>query len=230
MATGTRSRYGTRGSLNGRTGSHNRMKQAATKRTGYGLSRSSRQAKTRVTHHRVMRGSSAHGSSVAGFGSGVRLPDPARGLSRNSGGYSGVNLRAMADPSRRTRGLKCQVVHRTGSTPLDLEDAVPAQLKDRARSMVAEVAATRRCWVRVNRAMTDDCVRDLGGWASWLPDCAFRRSNRHPTWRGWPSERVGHKNSSGTESVSHSTSLRWCRRSPGVSRVDDPRASSIGTK
>lgn len=44
---------------------------------------------------------------------------------------------------------------------LDLEDAVPAALKDRARGMVAEVASTRRCWVRVNRARTDECERDL---------------------------------------------------------------------
>jgi hypothetical protein len=46
---GTRSRSCTRGSLNGRIGSHNRRRQAATKRTGYGLSRSSRPAKPRVT-------------------------------------------------------------------------------------------------------------------------------------------------------------------------------------
>ena len=44
---------------------------------------------------------------------------------------------------------------------LDLEDAVPAALKDRAREMVAAVAASRPCWVRVNRAQTDECARDL---------------------------------------------------------------------
>ena len=44
---------------------------------------------------------------------------------------------------------------------LDLEDAVPAGLKDRAREMVAAVAATRPCWVRVNRARTEECERDL---------------------------------------------------------------------
>ena len=44
---------------------------------------------------------------------------------------------------------------------LDLEDAVPDNLKDRARAMVAEVAATKRCWVRVNRARTEECERDL---------------------------------------------------------------------
>lgn len=44
---------------------------------------------------------------------------------------------------------------------LDLEDAVPAALKERARRLVAEVAAVKPCWVRVNRAQTDDCVRDL---------------------------------------------------------------------
>jgi len=44
MATGTRSRSCARGSLNGRIRSHNRRRQAATKRTGYGLSRSSRPA------------------------------------------------------------------------------------------------------------------------------------------------------------------------------------------
>ncbi len=44
---------------------------------------------------------------------------------------------------------------------LDLEDAVPPGLKDRAREMVAAVAATRTCWVRVNRAGTQECERDL---------------------------------------------------------------------
>ncbi len=44
---------------------------------------------------------------------------------------------------------------------LDLEDAVPPDLKDRAREMVAEVAAARPCWVRVNRARSEACERDL---------------------------------------------------------------------
>jgi citrate lyase subunit beta / citryl-CoA lyase len=44
---------------------------------------------------------------------------------------------------------------------LDLEDAVPAALKDHARDMVAEVAATKRCWVRVNRAQSKECERDI---------------------------------------------------------------------
>jgi len=44
---------------------------------------------------------------------------------------------------------------------LDLEDAVPPDIKDRARAMVAEVAAARPCWVRVNRARTELCERDL---------------------------------------------------------------------
>ena len=44
---------------------------------------------------------------------------------------------------------------------LDLEDAVPADLKDRAREMVAEVAASKPCWVRVNRARSQECERDL---------------------------------------------------------------------
>lgn len=44
---------------------------------------------------------------------------------------------------------------------LDLEDAVPLELKSRARTMVAEVAANRSCWVRINKPMTDDCARDL---------------------------------------------------------------------
>jgi citrate lyase subunit beta/citryl-CoA lyase len=48
---------------------------------------------------------------------------------------------------------------------LDLEDAVPANLKDRARDMVAEVAATKPCWVRVNRAETPECERDLAALA-----------------------------------------------------------------
>ena len=44
---------------------------------------------------------------------------------------------------------------------LDLEDAVPAGLKNKARDMVAVVASTRPCWVRVNRAQTEECERDL---------------------------------------------------------------------
>lgn len=40
---------------------------------------------------------------------------------------------------------------------------------------------------------------------------------------------VGHTNSSDAESPSHSTSLRWWRRSTAVFRVD-PWASSMGTK
>lgn len=44
---------------------------------------------------------------------------------------------------------------------LDLEDAVPVALKDRARRMVADVASSKRCWVRVNRARTEACERDL---------------------------------------------------------------------
>lgn len=44
---------------------------------------------------------------------------------------------------------------------LDLEDAVPLQLKDRARALVADVAARRPCWVRVNRPQSEICGRDL---------------------------------------------------------------------
>jgi citrate lyase subunit beta / citryl-CoA lyase len=44
---------------------------------------------------------------------------------------------------------------------LDLEDAVPPELKDRARDMVAAVALARPCWVRLNRARTQECDRDL---------------------------------------------------------------------
>jgi citrate lyase subunit beta/citryl-CoA lyase len=44
---------------------------------------------------------------------------------------------------------------------LDLEDAVPLELKDRARDLVAEVVASRSCWVRVNRPHTEACERDL---------------------------------------------------------------------
>lgn len=44
---------------------------------------------------------------------------------------------------------------------LDLEDAVPSELKDRARHLVAEVAASKPCWVRVNAPRSEDCERDL---------------------------------------------------------------------
>lgn len=44
---------------------------------------------------------------------------------------------------------------------LDLEDAVPPTLKDRARSIVAGVATERACWVRVNRPYSEECKLDL---------------------------------------------------------------------
>ena len=44
---------------------------------------------------------------------------------------------------------------------LDLEDAVPVEMKDRARDLVAEAAASKPCWVRVNRAQSPTCERDL---------------------------------------------------------------------
>ncbi|GAC1645274.1 MAG: CoA ester lyase [Candidatus Dormibacteraceae bacterium] len=44
---------------------------------------------------------------------------------------------------------------------LDLEDAVPPDNKDRAREMVAEAAAGRPCWVRVNKARSETCELDL---------------------------------------------------------------------
>lgn len=44
---------------------------------------------------------------------------------------------------------------------LDLEDAVPQDLKDRAREMVHEVLASKRAWVRVNKPRTEICERDL---------------------------------------------------------------------
>lgn len=44
---------------------------------------------------------------------------------------------------------------------LDLEDAVPMSLKNHARALVAEAAASRACWVRVNRPLTETCMRDL---------------------------------------------------------------------
>jgi citrate lyase subunit beta/citryl-CoA lyase len=49
---------------------------------------------------------------------------------------------------------------------LDLEDAVPADMKDRARDMVAGVIASHRAWVRVNRPMTETCERDLAAVAA----------------------------------------------------------------
>jgi len=48
---------------------------------------------------------------------------------------------------------------------LDLEDAVPPDIKERAREMVALVAAERACWVRVNRAGSEECARDLAALA-----------------------------------------------------------------
>jgi citrate lyase subunit beta / citryl-CoA lyase len=44
---------------------------------------------------------------------------------------------------------------------LDLEDAVPPDAKDRARAMVAQVAAERPAWVRINAVGTATCEADL---------------------------------------------------------------------
>jgi citrate lyase subunit beta / citryl-CoA lyase len=44
---------------------------------------------------------------------------------------------------------------------LDLEDAVPPDLKDRARELVREVVSSKAAWVRVNRSQTETCERDL---------------------------------------------------------------------
>jgi citrate lyase subunit beta/citryl-CoA lyase len=48
---------------------------------------------------------------------------------------------------------------------LDLEDAVPPDIKDRAREMVAAAAAGKPCWVRVNRARSEECEQDLAALA-----------------------------------------------------------------
>jgi citrate lyase subunit beta/citryl-CoA lyase len=48
---------------------------------------------------------------------------------------------------------------------LDLEDAVPPRLKDRARALVARAASERPCWVRVNRPLTEECRRDIAALA-----------------------------------------------------------------
>ena len=51
---------------------------------------------------------------------------------------------------------------------LDLEDAVPPHIKDRARELVASVAANKPCWVRVNRARSEECERDLAALAGMV--------------------------------------------------------------
>jgi citrate lyase subunit beta / citryl-CoA lyase len=54
---------------------------------------------------------------------------------------------------------------------LDLEDAVPPDLKARARALVAEALVSHPAWVRVNRPGTDLCAADLdvvGGLARGL--------------------------------------------------------------
>src|ERR1700687_5210951 len=48
---------------------------------------------------------------------------------------------------------------------LDLEDAVPPQLKDRARDLVARAASEKSCWVRVSRPLSDECRRDIAALA-----------------------------------------------------------------
>ncbi|MGA7912145.1 MAG: CoA ester lyase [Candidatus Dormiibacterota bacterium] len=78
----------------------------------------------------------------------------------------------MAEPNRRVRSWLFAPGHDSklltkvfdcgaDEVLLDLEDAVPPQKKARARQMVAEIAAVKRCWVRVNRPSTDECAIDL---------------------------------------------------------------------
>lgn len=78
----------------------------------------------------------------------------------------------MAEPPRRVRSWLFAPGHDSrllvkvfdcgaDEVLLDLEDAVPPHMKAKARQMVAEVAAARRCWVRVNRPSTEECALDL---------------------------------------------------------------------
>lgn len=78
----------------------------------------------------------------------------------------------MAEPGRRVRSWLFAPGHDSkllgkvfdcgaDAVLLDLEDAVPPEMKARARQMVAEVAAVKHCWVRVNRPSTDACALDL---------------------------------------------------------------------
>jgi citrate lyase subunit beta/citryl-CoA lyase len=58
--------------------------------------------------------------------------------------------------------LLAKVFHvRADAVMLDLEDAVPPDAKDRARAMVAQVAAERPAWVRINAVGTATCEADL---------------------------------------------------------------------
>src|ERR1700694_1410624 len=77
---------------------------------------------------------------------------------------------------------------------LDLEDAVPPRLKDRARELVAEAAAHRSCWVRVNRPLTDECESDvaaLAGLAKGLRLPKVKAASDVDWGTGWRSGRLG---------------------------------------
>lgn len=59
---------------------------------------------------------------------------------------------------------------------LDLEDAVPAEMKSRARAVVAEAAAHARAVVRINAVGTDEAEADLAAvaeyaWVLRIPKC-----------------------------------------------------------
>lgn len=72
---------------------------------------------------------------------------------------------------------------------LDLEDAVPSALKDRARALVVEAARANACWVRVNRPLTEACMRDLDALAGLAR--GFRLPKvESPSEIEWVAERV----------------------------------------
>jgi citrate lyase subunit beta / citryl-CoA lyase len=87
-------------------------------------------------------------------------PSKPAAQSRPVGGVSAVRSWLYA-PGHNERILSKVFDAGADEIVLDLEDAVPPNLKETARRLVAEILAIHPAWVRVNRAMTDLCERDL---------------------------------------------------------------------
>ena len=70
---------------------------------------------------------------------------------------------------------------------LDLEDAVPADAKDRARQMVAETVKNHTALVRVNPPRTPECAADIDAVAPYAAAIRIPKCESPEDVVGWPS-------------------------------------------
>ena len=82
-------------------------------------------------------------------------------MDRDVSSPSTVNRSYLFAPGHNAKLLDRVFTAGADTVMLDLEDAVPPEVKARARAMVAEVLPDRPAWVRVNAAGTAWCEADL---------------------------------------------------------------------